>query len=108
MRTVIERLRRDASGAALRPPRRWSGGSCRPWVLEPGTIHGARCPGRETETRSLEPGTLAHAALRRRDALGHTGVANSVAALIFGSPRPAKLSRGLAYKSRLPHESTGA
>jgi cytosine/adenosine deaminase-related metal-dependent hydrolase len=52
-----------------------------------GTIHGARCLGRETEIGSLEPGKLADVALWRIDGVDHAGIADPVAALVLG-PRP--------------------
>jgi cytosine/adenosine deaminase-related metal-dependent hydrolase len=53
-----------------------------------GTIEGARCLGRDDELGSLEPGKLADVALWRIDGLGHAGIADPVAALVFGPPRP--------------------
>ncbi len=55
--------------------------------LELGTIHGARCLGRETEIGSLEPGKVADIALWRLDDVDHAGIADPVAALVLG-PRP--------------------
>ena len=56
-------------------------------ALELGTIHGARCLGREGEIGSLEPGKVADVALWRIDGVDHAGIADPVAALVLG-PRP--------------------
>jgi cytosine/adenosine deaminase-related metal-dependent hydrolase len=56
-------------------------------ALELGTIHGARCLGRESEIGSLEPGKVADIALWRLDDVDHAGIADPVAALVLG-PRP--------------------
>ena len=55
--------------------------------LELGTIHGARCLGREAEIGSLEAGKVADVALWRIDDVDHAGIADPVAALVMG-PRP--------------------
>jgi cytosine/adenosine deaminase-related metal-dependent hydrolase len=60
-------------------------------ALSVATIGGARCLGRERELGSLEPGKLADLALWRVDALGHAGIADPVAALVFGSAPPLEL-----------------
>ena len=60
-------------------------------ALELGTIHGARCLGREAEIGSLEAGKLADVALWRVDGLGHAGVEDLVAALVLCPPRPVEL-----------------
>ncbi|MEH1017200.1 8-oxoguanine deaminase [Micromonospora sp. CPCC 206060] len=57
-------------------------------VLAVSTMGGARCLGRDTELGSLEPGKLADVALWRLDGLGHAGIADPVAALVFGPPAP--------------------
>jgi cytosine/adenosine deaminase-related metal-dependent hydrolase len=56
-------------------------------ALALGTIHGARCLGRQDEIGSLEPGKLADVALWRLDGIDHAGIADPVAALVLG-PRP--------------------
>jgi len=57
-------------------------------ALALGTIGGARCLGRAAELGSLEVGKLADIALWRLDGLGHAGIADPVAALVFGPPAP--------------------
>ncbi len=54
-------------------------------ALALGTIHGARCLGRAGEVGSLEEGKLADICLWRLDGLGHSGIADPVAALVLGS-----------------------
>ena len=56
-------------------------------ALALGTIHGARCLGREAEIGSLEPGKLADVALWDLTGVDHAGIADPVAALVLG-PRP--------------------
>ncbi len=60
-------------------------------ALAMATIGGARCLGRDDEIGSLEPGKLADLALWRLDGLGHAGIADPVAALVFGSAPPLEL-----------------
>jgi cytosine/adenosine deaminase-related metal-dependent hydrolase len=50
-----------------------------------GTIHGARCLGRDAEIGSLEPGKLADIAVWRIDGVDHAGIADPVAALVLGA-----------------------
>ncbi|MGD9694718.1 MAG: 8-oxoguanine deaminase [Thermoleophilia bacterium] len=60
-------------------------------ALALGTVHGARCLGRDDEIGSLEPGKLADIALWRVDGAGQAGIDDPVAALVLGPPRPAEL-----------------
>lgn len=60
-------------------------------ALELATIHGARCLGRQAEIGSLEPGKLADVALWRMDDIGHAGISDPVAALVFGPTRRVEL-----------------
>jgi cytosine/adenosine deaminase-related metal-dependent hydrolase len=57
-------------------------------ALELATLHGARCLGREDELGHLSAGALADIALWRLDELGFAGIADPVAALVLGPPRP--------------------
>jgi cytosine/adenosine deaminase-related metal-dependent hydrolase len=57
-------------------------------ALELATRHGARCLGREDELGRLGVGALADVALWRLDDPGHAGIADPIAALVFGPPRP--------------------
>lgn len=54
-------------------------------ALALGTIHGARCLGRESEIGSLEAGKLADICLWRLDGLEHSGIDDPIAALVLGS-----------------------
>ena len=56
-------------------------------ALAHGTIHGARCLGRDADLGSLEVGKLADIALWRVDDLGGAGIVDPVAALVLGPPR---------------------
>lgn len=56
-------------------------------ALAMGTIHGARCLGREDEVGSLEAGKLADVALWDLTGLAHAGIADPVAALVLGAPQ---------------------
>ncbi|HMN98266.1 MAG TPA: 8-oxoguanine deaminase [Miltoncostaeaceae bacterium] len=59
-------------------------------ALALGTIHGARCLGRDDELGSLEPGKLADVALWRLDGARHAGIADPVAPMVLGPPRHAE------------------
>jgi cytosine/adenosine deaminase-related metal-dependent hydrolase len=53
--------------------------------LELGTLHGARCLGRDDELGTLEVGKLADIVLWRLDDLDHAGIEDPVAALVLGA-----------------------
>jgi cytosine/adenosine deaminase-related metal-dependent hydrolase len=55
------------------------------------TRGGARCLGREAEIGSIEPGKQADLAVWRVDTLAHAGIADPVAALVFGVLPPLRL-----------------
>jgi cytosine/adenosine deaminase-related metal-dependent hydrolase len=57
-------------------------------ALELATRHGARCLGRDDELGRLEAGALADVALWRMDDAARAGIADPVAALVLGPPRP--------------------
>ncbi|MFY1671867.1 8-oxoguanine deaminase [Plantactinospora sp. WMMB334] len=61
-------------------------------ALALGTIGGARCLGRGDQLGSLEVGKLADVVLWRLDGLGHVGIDDPVAALVFGPAAPVELS----------------
>ncbi|WP_372410496.1 8-oxoguanine deaminase [Streptomyces luteireticuli] len=61
-------------------------------ALRLGTHGGARVLGRADDLGSLEPGKLADLVLWRLDGLGHSTVADPVAALVLGPPAPVTLS----------------
>ncbi|WP_211233176.1 8-oxoguanine deaminase [Solirubrobacter soli] len=54
-------------------------------ALELGTLHGARCLGREDELGTLEAGKLADIVVWRLDDLDHAGIEDPVAALVLGA-----------------------
>jgi cytosine/adenosine deaminase-related metal-dependent hydrolase len=60
-------------------------------ALRLGTMGGARCLGRQDEIGSLEPGKQADIAVWRLDGLEHAGIADPVAALVFGALPPLRL-----------------
>ncbi|MET0237529.1 MAG: 8-oxoguanine deaminase [Kibdelosporangium sp.] len=57
-------------------------------ALRIGTMGGARCLGRDDHLGSIEPGKLADLAIWRMDTLAHAGIADPVAALVFGRVPP--------------------
>ena len=57
-------------------------------ALELATRHGARCLGWEDELGHLSVGALGDVALWRLDDAGRAGIADPVAALVLGPPRP--------------------
>ncbi|MEU1372644.1 8-oxoguanine deaminase [Streptomyces triculaminicus] len=61
-------------------------------ALRLGTYGGAQVLGRAAETGSLEAGKLADLVLWKLDGLGHSTIADPVAALVLGPPAPVTLS----------------
>ena len=61
-------------------------------ALRLATMGGARCLGRHEQLGSLEPGKLADLVLWRLDGLGHEGIDDKLAALVFGPAAPVELS----------------
>ncbi|MCE7082060.1 8-oxoguanine deaminase [Streptomyces sp. ST2-7A] len=61
-------------------------------ALRLATMGGARVLGRDAEIGSLEPGKLADLVLWRLDGLGHSTIADPVAALVLGPPAPISLA----------------
>jgi 8-oxoguanine deaminase len=57
-------------------------------ALELATLHGAHCLGREDELGHLTVGALADVALWRLDEADRAGIADLIAALVLGAPRP--------------------
>lgn len=56
------------------------------------TMGGARCLGRHGDIGSLEVGKLGDLVMWRLDGLGHDGIDDKVAALVFGSAAPVELA----------------
>ncbi|MET0133448.1 MAG: 8-oxoguanine deaminase [Kibdelosporangium sp.] len=56
-----------------------------------GTMGGAQCLGRQDHIGSIEVGKLADLAIWRMDTLAHAGIADPVAALVFGRVPPLEL-----------------
>ncbi|MFG3258376.1 8-oxoguanine deaminase [Streptomyces sp. NPDC048172] len=61
-------------------------------ALRLGTHGGAQVLGRANETGSLEPGKLADLVLWKLDGIGHSSIADPVAALVLGAAAPVTLS----------------
>ncbi|GAA0511585.1 8-oxoguanine deaminase [Paractinoplanes deccanensis] len=61
-------------------------------ALRLGTMGGARCLGRQDDLGSVERGKLADLVMWRLDGLGHEGIDDKLAALVFGPPAPVELS----------------
>jgi cytosine/adenosine deaminase-related metal-dependent hydrolase len=57
-----------------------------------GTMGGARCLGRQRDIGSLEVGKIGDLVMWRLDGLGHDGIDDKVAALVFGPPAPVELA----------------
>jgi cytosine/adenosine deaminase-related metal-dependent hydrolase len=60
-------------------------------ALHAATMGGARCLGRDGEIGSIEPGKLADLAVWRIGGLGHSNIADPVAALVLGALPPLSL-----------------
>ncbi|BCY13804.1 8-oxoguanine deaminase [Actinoplanes sp. L3-i22] len=61
-------------------------------ALRLGTMGGARCLGRQEHLGSLEVGKLGDLVMWKLDGLGHEGIDDKVAALVFGPPAPVELA----------------
>ena len=61
-------------------------------ALRLGTMGGARCLGRQDDLGSIEAGKLADLVLWRLDGLGHEGIDDKLAALVFGPAAPVELA----------------
>jgi cytosine/adenosine deaminase-related metal-dependent hydrolase len=71
------------------------------------TMGGARCLGRQADLGSIEVGKLGDLVLWRLDGLGHDGIDDKVAALVFGPPAPVELAlvggRPVVERGQLTH-----
>jgi cytosine/adenosine deaminase-related metal-dependent hydrolase len=80
-------------------------------ALALGTIGGATVLGRATDIGSLEPGKLADIALWRLDGIGHAGIEDPVAALVFGPAAPIEAlfvgGQPVVRRDRLAHADAG-
>ncbi|MET0422724.1 MAG: 8-oxoguanine deaminase [Actinoplanes sp.] len=76
-------------------------------ALRLGTLGGARCLGRQDDIGSIEVGKLGDLVLWRLDGLGHDGIDDKVAALVFGSAAPVELAlvggRPIVERGELVH-----
>ncbi|MFF5078972.1 8-oxoguanine deaminase [Actinoplanes sp. NPDC000266] len=76
-------------------------------ALRLGTMGGARCLGRQDDLGSIEVGKLADLVVWRLDGLGHEGIDDKLAALVFGPAAPVELSlvggRPLVERGELVH-----
>jgi cytosine/adenosine deaminase-related metal-dependent hydrolase len=61
-------------------------------ALRLGTMGGARCLGRADDLGSLEVGKLGDLVMWRLDGLGHEGIDDKLAALVFGPAAPVELA----------------
>jgi cytosine/adenosine deaminase-related metal-dependent hydrolase len=81
-------------------------------ALRLGTMGGARCLGRSDDLGSLEAGKLADLVMWRLDGLGHDGIDDKVAALVFGAPAPVELAlvggRPVVERGELVHADADA
>jgi cytosine/adenosine deaminase-related metal-dependent hydrolase len=81
-------------------------------ALRLGTVGGARCLGRDADLGSLEVGKLGDVVLWRLDGLGHDGIDDKVAALVFGPPAPVELAlvggRPVVERGELVHADSEA
>ncbi|MFG1610026.1 8-oxoguanine deaminase [Actinoplanes sp. NPDC049265] len=81
-------------------------------ALRLGTMGGARCLGRSGQIGSLERGKLADLVLWRLDDLGHDGIEDKVAALVFGPPAEVELAlvggRPVVERGNLVHADASA
>jgi cytosine/adenosine deaminase-related metal-dependent hydrolase len=76
-------------------------------ALRLATMGGARCLGRHDHLGSLERGKLADVVMWRLDGLGHEGIDDKLAALVFGPAAPVELAlvggRAIVERGELVH-----
>ncbi len=77
-----------------------------------GTMGGARCLGRQADLGSVEVGKLGDLVMWRLDGLGHDGIDDKVAALVFGPPAPVELAlvggKPVVERGELVHADAGS